>query len=107
MAWESRAKLAPSQFEYVQIIVLAAAVGVLAALGNFGFRALIRGFSRLFLEQEGGLLGVGPACTRLLLPLILMSGGGALLILNHFFPGDVLGYGFPAFLENVNLGNAR
>ena len=24
-----------------------------------------------------------------------------------FFPGDVLGYGFPNFLEMVNLGNAR
>ncbi|MGH7878781.1 MAG: chloride channel protein, partial [Candidatus Binataceae bacterium] len=80
---------------------------VLAALGNVAFRALIRGFSWLLLEQEGGLLGVGHGFTRLLLPLILMSGGGLLLVLNYFFPGDALGYGFPAFLENVNLGNAR
>ncbi|HLW70375.1 MAG TPA: chloride channel protein [Candidatus Binataceae bacterium] len=107
MTGETRAELAPSQFEYVEIILLAAAVGVLAALGNFGFRALIHLFAWLFMEQEGGLLGVGRGFTRILLPLILMSGGGLLLILNYFFPRDMLGYGFPAFLENVNLGNAQ
>jgi CIC family chloride channel protein len=57
--------------------------------------------------QEGGLLGVEHGAKRLLLPLVLISGGLLLLALNFFFPGDVLGYGFPAFLENVNLGNAR
>jgi CIC family chloride channel protein len=107
MTGAARAELAPSQFEYIEMILLAAAVGVLAALGNFGFRALIHGFSRLFLEREGGLLQVGHGFTRILLPLILMSGGGVLLILNYFYPRDVLGYGFPAFLENVNLGNAK
>jgi chloride channel protein, CIC family len=104
---ESRPEFASGQVEYVQIILLAAAVGVLAALGNVGFRALIRGFSWLFLTEEGGVLGVSHGYGRLLLPLILVSGGGALLILNYFFPDDVLGYGFPGFLENVNLGAAR
>ena len=30
-----------------------------------------------------------------------------ILVLDRFFPGDMLGYGFPNFLEKVNLGNAR
>ena len=36
-----------------------------------------------------------------------MSGGVAILLLNRIFPGDVLGYGFPNFLEMVNLGTAK
>ena len=36
-----------------------------------------------------------------------MSGGVAILLLDRIFPGDVLGYGFPNFLEMVNLGTAR
>ena len=44
MTGAARAELAPSQFEYIEMILLAAAVGVLAALDNFGFRALITGF---------------------------------------------------------------
>jgi CIC family chloride channel protein len=36
-----------------------------------------------------------------------MSGGVAILLLDRIFPGDVLGYGFPNFLEMVNLGTAK
>src|SRR5258708_14604013 len=36
-----------------------------------------------------------------------MSGGVAVLLLDRIFPEDVLGYGFPNFLEMVNLGSAR
>ena len=43
----------------------------------------------------------------LLTPLILLSGGVALLVLNYFFPGDVLGYGFPNFLAMVHPSGAR
>lgn len=96
-----------AQREYVELILLAVAIGVLAAFGNLGLRSLIRLFSWVFLTQEGKLLGIGIGWGRLLTPLVLMSGGGALLLLNHFYPGDVLGYGFPNFLETVNLGNAR
>ena len=44
---------------------------------------------------------------RALIPVVLLSGGVAILVLDRIFPGDVLGYGFPNFLEQVNLGNAR
>ncbi len=104
---EVRQRVNSSQLEYVELILLAVGVGVLAALGNLGLRESIRFFSWVFRIQEGNLLGIGGGWGRLLTPVILMSGGGALLLLNYFYPGDVLGYGFPNFLETVNLGNAR
>ena len=100
--------LRTDQFEYVQLIILAVTVGVLAALGNLGFRKLIELFSWLFRVLEWNALGIGLGGPhRALIPLILLSGGVAILLLNRFFPEDVLGYGFPNFLEMVNLGTAR
>jgi CIC family chloride channel protein len=96
------------QFEYVQLILLAVTVGVLAALGNIGFRELIALFSWLFRVVEWNALGIGlGGLHRALIPVILLSGGIAILLLDRLFPGDVLGYGFPNFLEMVNLGTAR
>ncbi|HYB92249.1 MAG TPA: chloride channel protein [Candidatus Binataceae bacterium] len=100
--------LRADQLEYVHLVVLAVAVGILAALGNLGFRALIDLFSWLFRGLEWGLLGIGRGgIHRLLIPLVLLSGGAGVLVLDLLFPGEVLGYGFPNFLEMVNLGNAR
>src|SRR5271168_2213063 len=100
--------LRSDQFEYVQLILLAVTVGVLAALGNLGFRKLIEFFSWLFRGLEWNALGIDlGGLNRGLIPLILLSGGVAILLLNRVFPGDVLGYGFPHFLEMVNLGSAR
>ena len=39
--------------------------------------------------------------------MVLLSGGVGMILLDWLFPGDVLGYGFPNFLEMVNLGSAR
>ena len=100
--------LRSDQFEYVQLILLAVTVGVLAALGNLGFRALIELFSWLFRGFEWNALGIDRGgWYRALIPVILMSGGVAILVLDRIFPGDVLGYGFPNFLEMVNLGTAK
>src|ERR1700674_3198428 len=96
------------QFEYVQLILLAVTVGVLAALGNLGFRQLIEFSSWVFRGLEWHALGIDEGgFHRALIPIVLMSGGVAILVLDRIFPGDVLGYGFPNFLEMVNLGNAR
>src|SRR6266481_4654764 len=96
------------QFEYVQLILLAVIVGILAALGNLGFRKLIELFSWLFRLVEWNALGIQHGgWHRALIPLILLSGGVAILMLDHVFPEDVLGYGFANFLEMVNLGSAR
>ena len=103
-AWSLRV----DQLEYLETILMAVAVGMLAALGNLGFRRLIDFFSWVFRGLEWRALGIHEhSWTLLLIPLILLSGGVGMLILNYFFPGDVLGYGFPNFLEMVNLGNAR
>ncbi|MGH7812384.1 MAG: chloride channel protein [Candidatus Binataceae bacterium] len=97
--------LRSDQFEYVQLILLAVLVGVLAALGNIGFRELIRFFSWLFRGLEWNALGIERGGWHLaFVPIILMSGGVALLLLVRVFPGDILGYGFPDFLAMVNLG---
>lgn len=96
------------QFEYVQLILLAVTVGVLAALGNLGFRQLIEFSSWLFRGLEWHALGIDKGgFHRALIPIVLMSGGVAILVLDRIFPGDVLGYGFPNFLEMVNLGTAK
>ncbi|HTW86733.1 MAG TPA: chloride channel protein [Candidatus Binataceae bacterium] len=100
--------LRSDQFEYVELILLAVMVGVLGTLGNLGFRYLIEFFSYIFLHLEWNALGIRlDSIHALLIPLILLSGGIGILVLNWFFPGEVLGYGFPHFLEMVNLGNAR
>ncbi|HLK85574.1 MAG TPA: chloride channel protein [Candidatus Binataceae bacterium] len=100
--------LRTDEFDYTLQILLAAAVGVLAALGNLGFRALIGFFSWLFRDLEWNALGIERGGIRLgLVPLVLLSGGIGMILLDRLFPGDVLGYGFPNFLEMVNLGSAR
>jgi CIC family chloride channel protein len=105
---ESAFGLRADQFEYVQLILLAMIVGAFSALGNLGFRELIDFFSWVYRHLEWNALGINRGGAFLLLiPLILMSGGVGMLVLNLIWPGDVLGYGFPSFLEQVNLGNAR
>jgi len=95
-------------FVYLEMIVLAAGVGVLGAAGNLGFRALIRFFDTIFTGYEWRALGIDHGgLWVLLIPAILASGAATLLVFNYFFPGEVFGYGFPNFLEQVNLGNAR
>ena len=100
--------LRTDEFNYTLQILLAASVGVLAALGNLGFRALIQFFTWVFLGLEWGALGIAHGGWRLgLVPIVLLSGGAGMILLDRLFPGDVLGYGFPNFLEMVNLGSAR
>src|SRR5262249_55832731 len=41
------------------------------------------------------------------IPLALVAGGLVLLVLDRLFPGEVLGYGFPRFLEMLHLQAAR
>ena len=100
--------LRSDQFNYVQMILLAAVVGMLAALGNLGFRELIHLSDLLFRHLEWNALGISRGGVfRVLIPVVLASGAIVMLLLDRIFRGDVLGYGFPNFLEQVNLGNAR
>src|SRR5258708_39831693 len=100
--------LRADQFEYVQLILLAVIVGVLAALGNLGFRKLIDFFSWLFRVVEWNALGIGRGgWHRALIPVVLISGGAVGVLLDRIFPEDLLGYGFPNFLQIGNLGGGR
>jgi CIC family chloride channel protein len=89
----------PAEREYLAAIVLAAIVGVLGAVGNVVFRAVIAGAAWLFRSHAEGLgrWGIVPA---------LLAGGVVLLALDRIFPGEVLGYGFPRFLELLHLHGA-
>lgn len=100
--------LRSDQFNYVQLILLAALTGALAALGNLGFRALIH-FSDAFFRGIiwNALQIFRGGSWRTLIPIVLATGALGMLFLDRFFRGDVLGYGFGYFLEQVNLGNAR
>ncbi len=100
--------LRTDELNYTLQILLAATVGVLAALSNLGFRALIEFFTWVFLGLEWDALGIARGgLHRGLVPVVLLSGGVGMILLDRLFPGDVLGYGFPNFLEMVNLGSAR
>ena len=104
--WTSRFR--SDQIEYVWLILLASLIGALAALGNLGFRVLIDFSTFIFRGLEWRALGIERGgAFALLTPLVLLSGGVVLLVLNYFFPGDVLGYGFPNFLAMVHLEGAR
>ena len=105
-SWRSR--FSADQIEYVWLILLASLTGALAALGNLGLRLLIDLSSSAFRGFEWRALGInrGGAFVALT-PVVLLSGGVALLVLNYFFPRDVLGYGFPNFLAMVHLEGAR
>jgi CIC family chloride channel protein len=107
MVRDQALSLRPDQAQYLELVLLAAITGILASLGNVGFRELIDFCRWVFLTHEAQALGIGHGFSRVLLPLILLSGGAAIILLDYLFPGDVLGYGFPNFLEMVNLGNAR
>src|SRR5206468_3578213 len=88
-----------SDGRHVRLIGLAVVTGILGAVGNVVFREAIRGATWLF---QGRLAPLG----RPGIPLALVAGGLALLCLDRFFPGEVLGYGFPRFLEMLHLHGA-
>ena len=97
-----------SQLEYFWLILVGAIVGVLGAMANLGFRGLIEASSYAFHVVEWTALEINRGSWFLLLtPIVLLSGGVALLGLNYLFPGEVFGYGFPDFIAMLHLGRAR
>ena len=97
-----------TQAEYLWLILLATAVGVLAAFGNFLLREAIRLFMWVFQVVEWNALQIPRGMPfSLLIPIVLVSGGVVVALLEWLLPGDIMGYGFPAFLEKIHLGDAR
>src|SRR5260370_17202037 len=82
--------------------------GVLAAWGNLGLRELIRTFTWLLQKREWDLLRIPQGMpSAMLVPVVLISGGIVIIAMEYLFPGDIMGYGFPKFLETIHLGDAR
>ena len=86
--------------QYAWLMALAVVTGLLGATGNVVFRTAIAGATWLFQGLTAPLGRPG-------IPLALVAGGLALLALDRVFPGEVLGYGFPRFLEMLHLQGAR
>jgi len=81
-------------------LALAVVIGVLGAAGNVVFRFSIEAATELF-DVLGAPLG------RLGMPVMLLAGGVVLLGLDRLARGEVLGYGFPRFLEMLHLHGGR
>ncbi|MCP3175736.1 chloride channel protein [Desulfuromonas sp. KJ2020] len=88
---------------------LAVVIGLLSGLGNYAFRKTIDFFHWLIFEHGGALLGISMtewSWSRLLLVFFPVIGGLLLIPFGLFFARDMR-YGFPAFLEQVNLRGAK
>lgn len=90
--------------ENTYLVLLALVLGVLGGLGNIAFRFTVDlieyGVQGWGGEQLAGLVG-GP--NRFLIPLFPIVGALLLIPLALLFPGQIYGYGFPGFLEEVNV----
>jgi CIC family chloride channel protein len=94
----------PRLGEQTTLIIMAFIVGILAGAANVMFRTtmdfvhtyIFAGGSHLFHIVEGGAY-------RAFVPLLPMAGALLLIPLSLLFPGEVNGYGFPRFLEVVNI----
>ncbi|MEW5745171.1 MAG: chloride channel protein [Nitrospirota bacterium] len=90
--------------EQTALIILSLAIGMLAGVANIVFRTAMEfvhetvfiGGSKLLRIDEGGGY-------RALLPLLPMTGALLLIPFSLLFPREVNGYGFPKFIEAVNL----
>lgn len=100
-----RAAVALARDQILAWGALAAAIGIGAGFVNVGFRYSLRGAHWFFWEFIGGTLNVEHH--RLLVPLIPLAGAVILVGFAAIFPGEIMGYGFPRFLEMVNLQGAR
>jgi CIC family chloride channel protein len=92
----------------VVIISMAIVIGILSGFANVLFRAAIHfvhevvfvGGSELLNIDKGGFY-------MLLIPLLPVCGALLLIPLSLAFKGEINGYGFPRFLERVNIKGGR
>ncbi len=80
--------------EHAFFILVGIIIGILAGVANFAYVESYRFlYSKAVLPYWGSPFVIMP----------LLCGGLILLILSYIFPNQVLGYGFPKFLERINL----
>ena len=92
--------------ENTRMMLIATGIGLGAGLMTIVFRSLVDAVHTLIFDGGGSLLGLDQGGWRLLLlPLLPLVGMVLLIPLSLLFPGEVNGYGLPAFLRKVNLEN--
>jgi len=80
--------------EYTSFIIIAIFIGFFAGLANFAFvEAYSFIYERVVLPFWGTPYVIIP----------VLGGGVLLVVLSFFFRDEVIGYGFPKFLEKINL----
>jgi len=90
------------------LLGLSVLIGLLSGAANIVFRASIHLVHETLFVGGGRLLRIGTEWwERLPLPLLPVAGVLLLVLLARLYPGEVTGYGFPAFLERVNLRDGR
>jgi len=92
----------------VVIISMAVVIGLLSGFANVLFRAAIHFVHEVVFVGGSELLNINKGgYYRLLLPLLPVCGALLLIPLSLMFKGEVNGYGFPKFLERVNIKGGR
>ena len=104
-AFQARFRISENTF----MVVMAVCIGLLSGLCNYAFRMTIEFFEWAIIEQGMHLFGVSFdewTWGRLLVFIFPMI-GGLLMIPFGIFVAKDLKYGFPRFLEIVNLRGAK
>jgi len=90
--------------KHSSLIAMAILVGVLSGGANMLFRSTLEWTREMIFHGGSELLGIHKGgIYRILIPLLPITGALLLIPLSYKFPGMVNGYGFPAFLEKVNI----
>ncbi len=90
--------------EHTVLIVLSFVIGILSGLANIMFRSAMEFVHTVLFVKGTEFLHIGRGgMYKALLPLLPMSGALLLIPLSLLFPGEVNGYGFPEFIERVNV----
>ncbi len=90
--------------EHTVIIIMSILVGLLSGLANIVFRATMHFVHALIFVKGSELLRIHEGgYYKLLLPLLPISGALLLIPLYYLSREEVYGYGFPRFLERVNI----
>jgi len=95
--------------ENTVMIMMAVVIGLLAGFGNYAFRKAIEFFHWLVFEQGVEFFEISLqewSLSRLWIILFPAIGGLLLIPFGIWFKQD-LGFGFPSFLEKVNLRGAK
>ena len=89
---------------HTALIALAVVIGALSGGANMLFRTTLEFCKEMIFHNGSELLGIMEGgFNRVLIPLLPAFGALLLVPLSYRFPGEVNGYGFPSFLEKVNL----